>query len=168
MRKINGNFGILAHKLLLKRVRLTYEDAMLIDKLLFSDTVPMMMKKSLDFNSARHLLIANNIAQMDTPGYKANDVDFKSQLRDAVGGGSRINLKTTHKNHFGPGKIALKSLSPLPQEENLLAKSNGNNVNIDYEMAKLAENQIDFNAVTQMMMKRGSTIRSAVTELPQQ
>ena len=63
---------------------------------------------------------------------------------------------------------ALKNLSPLPHEENLLAKSNGNNVNIDYEMAKLAENQIDFNAVTQMMMKRGSTVRAAVTELPQQ
>ena len=141
---------------------------MLIDKLLFSDTVPMMMKKSLAFNSTRHLLISNNIAQMDTPGYKANDVDFKSQLREAVGAGSRLNLKTTHKNHYGPGMMALKSLSPLPHEENLLAKSNGNNVNIDYEMAKLAENQIDFNAVTQMMMKRGSTIKAAVTELPQQ
>jgi len=148
--------------------RFTYEDAMLIDKLLFSDPIPLMMKKSLDFSSSRHLLISNNIAQMDTPGYRANDVDFKSQLRDAVGGRSRINLKTTHKNHFGPGMMALKNLSPLPQEENLLAKSNGNNVNIDYEMAKLAENQIDFNAVTQMMMKRGSTIKSAVTELPQQ
>ena len=53
-------------------------------------------------------------------------------------------------------------------KRNLLAKSNGNNVNIDYEMAKLAQNQIDFNAVTQMMMKRGSTIKAAVTELPQQ
>ncbi len=141
---------------------------MLIDKLLFSDPVPMMMKKSLDFNSTRHLLISNNISQMDTPGYKANDVDFKSQLRDAVGSGSYLNLKATHKNHFGPGMMSLKSLSPLPHEENLLAKSNGNNVNIDYEMAKLAQNQIDFNAVTQMMMKRGSTVKSAVTELPQQ
>jgi len=141
---------------------------MLIDKLLFSDTVPMMMKKSLDFNSTRHLLISNNIAQMDTPGYKANDVDFKSQLRDAVGAGSHLNLRATHKNHFGPGMMALKKLSPLPHEEDLQAKSNGNNVNIDHEMAKLAQNQIDFNAVTQMMMKRGSTVRSAVTELPQQ
>ena len=137
---------------------------MLIDKLLFADTVPMMMKKSLDFNSARHLLISNNIAQMDTPGYKASDVNFKSQLRDAIGSGSQLNLKTTHKDHFGPGMLALKNLSPLPHDENLLAKSNGNNVNIDYEMAKLAENQIDFSAVTQMMMKRGSTVRAAVTE----
>jgi flagellar basal-body rod protein FlgB len=141
---------------------------MLIDKLLFSDPVPTMMRRSLVFNSTRHLLISNNIAQMDTPGYKANDVDFKSQLREVVGSGSQLNLKTTHKNHYGPGMKAIENISPVPQEENLQAKSNGNNVNIDYEMAKLAENQIDFNAVTQMMMKRGSTVKAAVTELPQQ
>jgi flagellar basal-body rod protein FlgB len=141
---------------------------MLIDKLLFSDPVPTMMRRNLVFNSTRHLLISNNISQMDTPGYKANDVDFKSQLREVIGSGSQLNLRTTHTNHFGPGMKAIENISPLPQEENLLAKSNGNNVNIDYEMAKLAENQIDFNAVTQMMMKRGSTIKAAVTELPQQ
>ncbi|MDA0691197.1 MAG: flagellar basal body rod protein FlgB [Nitrospinae bacterium] len=137
---------------------------MLIDKLLFSDTVPAMMKKSLDFNSSRHLLISNNISQMDTPGYKAHDVDFKSQLRDAIGSSSQLNLRTTNERHFGPGKTAVQGISALPYEEGHLAKSNGNNVNIDYEMAKLAENQIDFNAVTQMMMKRGSSVRSAITE----
>lgn len=141
---------------------------MLIDKLLFSDPVPAMMKKNLDFNSARHQLISNNIAQMDTPGYKAHDVDFKTQLREVVGGGSQLKLKATHPNHFGPGMGAVKKLSPSPFAEENMIKSNGNNVDIDKEMAKLAENQIDFNAVTQMMMKRGSTVRSAVTELPQQ
>jgi len=141
---------------------------MLIDLLLFSDTVPAIMKKSLDFNSSRHLLISNNISQMDTPGYKAHDVDFKSQLRDSIGSSSQLSLRTTHEKHYGPGMAAVKSISALPYEEGHAAKSNGNNVNIDYEMAKLAQNQIDFNAVTQMMMKRGSTIKSAVTELPQQ
>jgi flagellar basal-body rod protein FlgB len=141
---------------------------MLIDKLLFSDTVPTIMRKSLDFNSSRHLLISNNISQMDTPGYKAHDVDFKSQLKEAIGSSSQLNLRTTHEKHYGPGMSAVENISALPYEEGHLAKSNGNNVNIDYEMAKLAENQLDFNAVTQMMMKRGSTIKSAVTELPQQ
>ena len=55
-----------------------------------------------------------------------------------------------------------------PFEEEAAAKSNGNNVDIDKEMAKMAENQIYYNASVQLMMKRGSTIRSAVTELPQQ
>jgi len=142
---------------------------MLIDKILFSDPVPLMMKKSLDFESARHLLISNNIAQMDTPGYKTHDIDFKSQLKDAMGGGgSQLKLATTNERHIGPGMDSLKMLSPVPVEEENLAKSNGNNVDIDKEMAKLAENQIEYNAVTQFMMKRGSTVRSAVTELPQQ
>ena len=141
---------------------------MLIDRLLFSDPVPALMKKSVNFNSTRHLLISGNIAQRDTPGYKAHDVDFKSQLQDAIGSGSKLNLRTTHEKHFGPGMDAIKSLSPATFEEGHVAKSNGNNVNIDYEMGKLAENQINFNAVTQMMMKRGSTVKSAVTELPQQ
>lgn len=141
---------------------------MLIDRLLFSSSTSLMMKRSLDFNSIRHLLISGNIAQRDTPGYKAHDVDFKSQLQEAVGSGSKLNLRSTHQKHFGPGMDAVKSISPVVFEENHLAKSNGNNVDIDYEMGKLAENQISFNAVTQMMMKRGSTVKSAVTELPQQ
>jgi len=59
-------------------------------------------------------------------------------------------------------------LDPLPFELKDPSKSNGNNVNIDKEMGKLAENQIMYTAFIQLMMKRGSTIRSAVTELPQQ
>ncbi len=141
---------------------------MLIDKLLYSDEVPKIMKRNLDFVSARHSLISNNISQLDTPGYKAHDIDFKKQLRDALGTGSSLSLKTTHPRHLGPSEMALKGLTPIPFEVGGAEKSNGNNVNIDQEMAKLAENQIAYNAVTQMMMKRGSTIKSAVTELPQQ
>ena len=47
------------------------------------------------------------------------------------------------------------------------SKSNGNNVDMDKEMAKLAENQIRFNATIQLMMKRGGAVKSAVTELVQ-
>ncbi|MFQ5450667.1 MAG: flagellar basal body rod protein FlgB [Nitrospinaceae bacterium] len=140
----------------------------LIDKLLFSDQVPKMMKKSLDFQAARHLLISSNIGNLDTPGYISHDINFQDQLREVMGGGGTLKLRTTNEKHFGPSAQSIKNLSPQPFEEVSASKSNGNNVNIDKEMAKLAENQIRYNAVTQMMMKRGSTIRSAVTELPQQ
>ena len=58
-------------------------------------------------------------------------------------------------------------LAADPFEEVSAAKSNGNNVNVDKEMGKLAENQIMYTAFIQLMMKRGSTVRSAVTELAQ-
>ncbi len=140
---------------------------MLIDKLLFSNTVPKAMKKSLDLLSARQNLISSNIGNLDTPGFKASDLDFQGQLRNALGSKSELNMDATNKKHFGPKTSNISNLSPEPFEEEDAAKSKGNNVNVDKEMAKLAENQIVYNATIQLMMKRGSTIRAAITEQAQ-
>jgi flagellar basal-body rod protein FlgB len=140
----------------------------LIDRLLFSDKVPGMMKKSLNFMSTRQSLISANISNVDTPGFKASDIDFQAQLRSAIGSKGSLNLRTTSDKHFGPSTSNIMNLKADPFEEGAAAKSNGNNVDIDNEMAKMAENQILYNATVQLMMKRGSTVRSAVTELPQQ
>ncbi|MCH8156361.1 MAG: flagellar basal body rod protein FlgB [Nitrospinae bacterium] len=141
---------------------------MLLDKLLFSDQAPLALKKSLDAQSARNLLIATNISNMDTPGYKAHDIDFETQLRGVMRSAGELQMKATHSKHFGPSNAALKALQPQPFELTDPAKSNGNNVDIDKEMVKLAENQILYTAIIQLMMKRGSTVRSAVTEMVQQ
>jgi flagellar basal-body rod protein FlgB len=136
---------------------------MLIDKLLFSDKVPGMMKKSLDFSASRQLLITTNISNVDTPGYKAHDIDFQEQLSN-VFRSDGLSMKKTNDQHFGPSSAAVKSMQPMPFEEMDASKSNGNNVDMDKEMAKLAENQIRFNATIQLMMKRGSSVRAAITE----
>ncbi len=140
----------------------------LIDKLLFSDSVPTVMRKSLDMMSTRQSLISSNISNVDTPGFKASDIDFQAQLREALGSKGSLNLRATNAKHFGPSTSDIGDLTPDPFEEDAAAKSNGNNVDIDNEMAKMAENQIMYNATVQLMMKRGGTIRATVTELPQQ
>jgi flagellar basal-body rod protein FlgB len=140
---------------------------MLIDRLLFADKTPLVLKKALDSQSQRHLLISSNISNMDTPGYKAKDVDFKGALRAALGTGEGLAMRTTHSSHIGPNKADIKGLQAEPFVVADAAKSNGNNVNIDKEMMKLAENQISYNATIQMLDKRGSTIRAAITENPQ-
>ena len=140
----------------------------LIDRLLFSDTAPDVMKKGLNMMSTRQSLISSNISNIDTPGFKASDIDFQAQLREALGSKEGLNLRTTNGKHFGPSTSSIEDLTPDLFEEDAAAKSNGNNVNVDNEMAKMAENQIMYNATVQLMMKRGSTVRSAVTELPQQ
>lgn len=137
---------------------------MLIDRLLFADKTPLILKKALDSQSERHLLISSNISNIDTPGYKAKDIDFKGALKAALGTGDGLALRTTHRDHIGPNKKDIKGLQAKPFNEPDAAKSNGNNVNIDKEMMKLAENQISYNATIQMMAKRTSTIRAAITE----
>lgn len=140
---------------------------MLIDRLLFSDKVPSLMRKSLDVETQRNLLISSNISNVDTPGYKASEIDFQKQLRDVLGSDAHIRLVSTHEKHFGASPDAVKNLKPEVFEEADPARPNGNNVDMDKEMAKLAENQIFYNAMIQLMMKRGSMVRSAINELPQ-
>ena len=91
---------------------------MLIDKLLFSDKVPTMMRKALDFSSSRHLLITTNVSNADTPGYKAHDIDFQSQLREVTSTDGQLSMKKTHERHFGPSNDAIKALEPLLENPN--------------------------------------------------
>lgn len=137
---------------------------MLIDRLLFSDKTQLVLKKALDSQSERHLLISSNISNIDTPGYKAKDIDFKGALKAALGVDDSLAMRTTHRGHIGPNRADIKGLQAEPFIETDAAKSNGNNVNIDKEMMKLAENQISYNATIQMKAKRFSTIRAAITE----
>ncbi|HIJ51120.1 MAG TPA: flagellar basal body rod protein FlgB [Nitrospinae bacterium] len=137
---------------------------MLLDKLLFSDTVPKAMSKSLDLMSSRQSVISSNIGNLDTPGFKASEIDFQGQLREALGSKGQLTLQATNEKHFGPKTSNIGSMTADPFEEDDAAKSNGNNVDVDKEMAKMAENQIFYNAVIQLMMKRGSTVRASITE----
>jgi flagellar basal-body rod protein FlgB len=137
---------------------------MLLDKLLFSDTVPKAMSKSLDLMSSRQSVISSNIGNLDTPGFKASEIDFQGQLREALGSKGQFTLQATNEKHFGPKTSNIGSMTADPFEEDDAAKSNGNNVDVDKEMAKMAENQIFYNAVIQLMMKRGSTVRASITE----
>ena len=137
---------------------------MFLDKLLFSDNTPKAMKKSLDLMSTRQSVITSNIGNVDTPGFKASEIDFQGQLREALGSNGQLNLQATNDKHFGLKNSNISSLTADPFEEEDAAKSNGNNVDVDKEMAKMAENQIFYNAVIQLMMKRGSTVRASITE----
>ena len=137
---------------------------MLLDKLLFSDNVPKAMKKSLDLMSTRQSVISSNIGNLDTPGFKASEIDFQGELREALGSKGQLTLQATNEKHFGPKTSNIGSMTADPFEEDDAAKSNGNNVDVDKEMAKMAENQIFYNAVIQLMMKRGSTVRASITE----
>ncbi|PIR00859.1 MAG: flagellar basal body rod protein FlgB [Nitrospinae bacterium CG11_big_fil_rev_8_21_14_0_20_45_15] len=140
---------------------------MLIDKILFSDNVPAMMKKSLDFNSQRHMLISSNLSNAETPDFKAQDLDFGAQLRSVLNMDGKVSMSSTNSKHMGPSNEGIKNLEADVFEEVDAAKSNGNNVNVDKEMAKLAENQIQYNATIALMMKRASTVRAAITEQAQ-
>ena len=117
----------------------------MIGKLIIDKTNARILGKSLDATMVRNRAIANNIANVNTPGYKRVEVTFEDQLRDALDK-SRLKGARTSDNHLPIGKMNISELRPhsfRPADATL--PSGVNNVDIDTEMAKLAENQILFS-----------------------
>ena len=134
---------------------------MFLDKLAFGDPTSTLLRKGLNVSADRQLLISANLGNLDTPGFKASDINFAKEMEKALGVGDALQMNVTNGKHIGPnGNNGESEVFEEPDA----AKSNGNNVNPDKEMAKLAENQIMYNAVAQIYSKRSSTVRAAVTE----
>jgi flagellar basal-body rod protein FlgB len=108
----------------------------------------------LKLRAQRQQLLAANIANADTPGYKAVDFDFASALNRAAG--SRIGLATTRPGHLSGraneyANVALKYR--IPTQDSI----DGNTVEIDRETALFTENALAYQASAQFL---GDTIRS--------
>jgi flagellar basal-body rod protein FlgB len=94
----------------------------------------------MDLLSTRQKLVASNLANADTPGYKTKDIDFQGEFRSAVHG-----------------------VSPQPIEvSGLEVKNDGNNVSVDREARLLAENDIRFNLASQLMRSQFQAMRAAI------
>jgi flagellar basal-body rod protein FlgB len=105
------------------------------------DALPSKLEHYLDALSARQKLVARNIANVDTPGYKTQDIDFQSELSRAAG-----------------------SPPTIVEPAGLPVKNDGNNVSLDHESLLLAENDMRFNIATQLLRGQIHEIREAITE----
>jgi flagellar basal-body rod protein FlgB len=94
----------------------------------------------------RQTLLTNNIANADTPGYQREDVDFQATLRGAM----------------QSGESALQEVQFQPEVKPGVAGPEGNGVNIDEESAQVAENGLDYQAMTQVLGARDAILRSAM------
>lgn len=125
---------------------------------LFSNTIHSL-EKALDYSALRQKVISNNIANVDTPNYKAQDVSFKNLLANETDSLMRANRTNEKHIEFTSSK---RSKSPLITKNDTAYNHNGNNVDIDKEMALLAENQIYYNAITQRISGKFNTLKTVV------
>jgi flagellar basal-body rod protein FlgB len=135
----------------------------IFDKAISRHTSEPAVRLSLDASAMRQKAIANNIANVNTPGYQRIEVSFESELQKALNP-MRLAGAQTQAGHMPIGKPDLAHLQPQayrPNDPTLPGQVN--NVDIDMEMAKLAENQILFNAGVKFLTDRTAVIRSAIT-----
>lgn len=114
-----------------------------------------LMKTALNVSALRQETISSNISNINTPGYKANRVAFEEHLQAASEGTS---LKRTHDKHFD----TLTNGPIVQKRNNTSVQDNGNNVDIDYEMAELSANNIYYDAIVSQLNAKYSMFRTVL------
>lgn len=112
----------------------------------------------------RQRVIANNVANVDTPYFKRSEVVFENLLEREMGVGDRkLALQRTYERHIPLGGAGGAPVQPTIVTDNFSVMNNNvNNVDIDREMSLQAKNQLRYNALIQQLNHEFRMIRTAV------
>jgi flagellar basal-body rod protein FlgB len=131
----------------------------MIEEAIVGKTSIPLLHKCLNAYSMRHKAIANNIANVEAPGYKRVEVRFEDKLKKALFDPNQA-LTTTDKNHIGARTRDIESVRPGIEVDAANPGLNGvNNVDIDHEMADLAKNSLDFSTAATLLRHEFSRFR---------
>jgi len=134
-----------------------------IDKALTMRTIDVA-KKGLDAAALRHEVMANNIANLNTPGFKAERVNFEDELRRALMKEEEMGSITTHSRHikFG-GKPDLIDVRPeIVGTQDLIYRNDNSTVDLDYEMTQMAKNSMMYEALVTRISGKFRLLNSVI------
>ncbi len=113
------------------------------------DSTQQLLEAAMRGSWQRETALTSNIANADTPGYKRQEVNFESELQSAMSNGEEL------------GQLQFQT-EAQPEEDG----PNGSSVSVDQESAKLAENGLDYQAITQVLSTRNSIVSAAIGVTP--
>lgn len=126
-----------------------------------------MLSSALNASALRNRTILNNVANIDTPRFKSQQVVFEEELKKALQQRTSDFVgKRTHRLHIPIGGVAQSSY-PLPTvstNTSTFVQNNGNNVDLEFEMAQLAQNSLWYNALVQQTNGHFSKLREVIKE----
>lgn len=129
------------------------------------DHTMQLLHRTLDLRQAKHRVIISNIANEETPGYRATDFNFLDSLQAAQKGQGPVTLAVTQGRHIGPHgegfQRVLGKLSDVPADDLPL---DANSVNIELEMAKLSDNASKYNGAATIMGIRFRQLMGAIRD----
>jgi len=133
----------------------------LIENLLFGKTANIL-EKGLDTASLRNQVLSKNLANVDTPGYKRFEVMFEAELSKARQQ-NRLKVTITHERHIPIGsKNGLTAEPKVVRSDDSSMRNDGNNVDIDREMAALAKNTLVYGAIAQELNGEFQKLKMAI------
>lgn len=122
-----------------------------------------VLQKAMDGSTLRHTAITNNIANVNTPGYKKIEVSFQDALEEALQ--PEAKLKRTNPKHL-PVRRPLDDAGIVQTRTSTQTtlRNDGNNVDVDIELATLAENNLYFNGLAQMLSSQLALLKTSISE----
>lgn len=113
---------------------------------------------ALQLRSMRTQVLASNMANADTPNYKARDIDFRAALDKVQNNESQ--LKTTHKDHIGPASVSSNAelLFRIPLQPSV----DGNTVDTQLEQAEFSKNAVQHEAAFTLLNGRIKSLLTAI------
>ncbi|MGM9927508.1 MAG: flagellar basal body rod protein FlgB [Bacillus sp. (in: firmicutes)] len=123
---------------------------------LFSGTISTL-EHALNYASTKQKVISNNIANAETPNYKAKEVSFSNMLSKEV---QTITTNKTDSRHFDFSSTS--GANVIVQTADVSYNNSGNSVDIDKEMSDLATNQIYYNAVTERIASKFQSLQNVI------
>jgi flagellar basal-body rod protein FlgB len=112
------------------------------------DQTLQLLDKLMDVSALRQRVLANNLANINTPGYKRQDVQFREALAEAIESGSKQNIEAVDP------VVEADTASP--------SRPDGNTVSLQDEMALMAENNILYSLATQIAAGKYARLKSAI------
>ena len=124
-----------------------------------------LLQKGLTASWSRNAVIRNNIANIETPNFKSSDIEFETLLARALQGTGFVGART-HPGHREIGSFSsIDSVQArLVQRKGLSMRMDGNNVDIESENVKLAQNTLYYNTLVEKMNSELRRLRMAISE----
>ncbi len=125
---------------------------------MIDDPMVAALGRFLDVDVARLKLIDSNLANVDTPGFRTSDLDFRAELARAS-----AQASGGEEGNFASAAYALPAYAPIVRRvRGLLERPDGNNVSVERESLLLAETQMKFNLGVQLLKDEFHTVSQAI------
>jgi len=122
-----------------------------------------MLEAAISASEMRQRVMSNNLANDDTPNFRRSEVLFETLLDQEMGNGMpALTGIRTDARHFSIGRSASVPSAQIITDENTVMNNNGNNVDIDREMALLAKNQLNYDFYVQQVNHNVRMMRTAI------
>ena len=129
------------------------------------DKTTYALGASINFRQLRQDVISSNIANAETPGYKAKKVDFENALARAVDTDGLYKLSIDNPNQYPVGGGSIEDVrADVYDNPDITVTNDGNTVDLEHEMANLSKNTILYKAAIELINKKLATLAYASTE----